>query len=220
MPPLDEAVARLGTLDDDDQDAVCHIPLSQPHFFGVILLIWTLMIIAELRKAFALNQILLMLKTVPSMSESMVPGDDTTSETDGVIQGMTLSLKIIFTIFMFIPRVLVTCYLLWIGCRWLLATTDFGDLVSNAVALEFILLIKEGLYMALTPFRSHLDLNNTKIQPYPKQMTPSWYHFILAVLLFVVANLWVYLYMHHFQAVLPGYKWDVHAVCKVWFANN
>mmetsp|Transcript_35122 Transcript_35122/g.54550 ORF Transcript_35122/g.54550 Transcript_35122/m.54550 type:complete len:570 (-) Transcript_35122:49-1758(-) len=220
MPPLDEAKKRLATLSNDDQEAVCHIPLSQPHFFGVILLVWTLICMAELKKAFTLHQHLIMLPNVSTMAEALRPGDDVSTNTDGVIEGMTILMKIFLTILMFIPRVLVTCYLLWIGCRWLLATTDFGNLVSNAVALEFILLIKEALYAALTPFRSHLDLNATKIQPFPKQMRPAWFYFVGSAILFAVANLWVYMYMHHWQAVLPGYKWDVHAVCVDYMSNK
>jgi len=41
-----------------------------------------------------------------------------------------------------VPRTIITCLLLWLGCRWLLATNNFADLVLNAVALEFILSTK------------------------------------------------------------------------------
>merc|ERR1719498_931526 len=114
---------------------------------------------------------------------------------------------------MFIPRMAITSVLLWIGCRWLLATTDFADLVMNAIALEFILLIKDCLYVALMPARSNIDLSLTKIQPFPKRLSPAWWNFADSFLLLLVAVLWVYLYMRHFQQVLPDYRWDVHDVC-------
>jgi len=44
-----------------------------------------------------------------------------------------------------LPRLLMSGVLLWLGCRWLLATPNFADLVLNAVALEFILTLKAGI---------------------------------------------------------------------------
>ena len=36
-----------------------------------------------------------------------------------------------------IPRWIIDVYLLWLGCRWLCATPNFGDLLLNSVrALE------------------------------------------------------------------------------------
>lgn len=214
MPPLDVAMKRLNGMSEDDRDDACRIPLSQPTFFGVILLVWTLTCLAELRKAVTLEEQIIMLKTVPSMAEAMRQGEDEKSSSDGVIEGMTLPMKIIITLVMFIPRVLITLYLLWVGCRWLLATTDFSDLIMNALALEFILLMKDTLYVALMPARNHLDLQLTLIEPYPKKMRPAVFSFANSLVLLGIASLWVDLYMTRVQQVLPEYQWDVHDVCS------
>jgi len=213
MPPLEEAMKRLNGLKEDDRDSACRIPLSQPHFFGVILLIWTLTCMHELKKAINLQWTIVFLETVPTMGEAMRQGDDENSESDGVIKGMTVSMKVLITVIMFIPRILVTCYLLYVGCRWLLATTDFADLIMNAVALEFILLIKDVIHATLMPARSELDLSLTKIEPYPKEMQAGWTSSVSSLVLLAIANFWVFMYMSHWQAVLPEYKWDVHDVC-------
>lgn len=220
QPPFDEAMKRLNGLSEDDQDSICRIPLSQPTFFGLILLIWTLTCLTELRKAFELQFHIWMLETVPSMSMAMRRGEEEANEEGDIIRGMTRYMKALTTIIMFIPRVGITIYLLWIGCRWLLATTDFADLIMNAVALEFVLLIKEALYVALVPSRSRHDVKNTFFEPYPKTIAPAWFNFVNTLLILALACVWVFLYMHHFQMVLPDYRWDVHDVCAEYIKER
>merc|ERR1719478_1320973 len=94
MPDLAHAEKILSSLPTKLQDKVCKIPLSQPAFFAVILLIWTLTCVMELKKATSLQSQIIMLKTVPSMSEAMREGDDEGTTADGIISGMTLPLKL------------------------------------------------------------------------------------------------------------------------------
>jgi hypothetical protein len=218
--PIEVATAKLMQMSEDDQDATCRIPLSQPYFFGLILLIWTLCCVAEIRKAVHLEMVIIMLPTVKSMSEAVEAGDDDSSDLDAVIRGMTIGMKVGLSLLTFVPRVSVTLYLLWVGCRWLLATSDFADLILNAVALEFILCLKEGLYTALMPTRSHLDLTVTKVTPYPTHLSSSWWNFVNTLGLLVIGIIWVYMYMYHWQQVLPDYRWDVHDVCESYIKTR
>jgi len=219
VPPLDVMQARLATLASGEQDNVCRIPLSQPYFFGLILTIWTLTCVFELRKAFHLQQTILMLPRIDSMAYAIKDDDDDSDDLGKVISGMTLFLKVALTLLTFVPRVGVCLYLLYVGCRWLLATNNFGDLILNAVALEFILCLKETIYNALMPYRNQFDLGVTKIMPYPKHLHSSSWNFTSTVGLLLVSVAWVVVYMgspHHtgLQQVLPGYNWDVHTVCE------
>jgi len=219
LPSMDVMHARLNTLSSSEQDNVCRIPLSQPYFFGLILTIWTLTCVHELRKAFNLQQTILMLPRIDSMAYAINDDDDDSDDLGKVISGMTLFLKVALTLLTFVPRVGVCLYLLYVGCRWLLATNNFGDLILNAVALEFILCLKETLYNALMPYRNQFDLGVTKIMPYPKHLHSSSWNFTSTVGLLFVSVSWVVLYMgspHHtgLQQVLPGYNWDVHTVCE------
>jgi hypothetical protein len=225
-PPLSVARERLSTLSEDEQSSACRIPFSQPYFFGTVLLIWTARCIFELRNAYSLQMTLMMLRTTSDMKYALKHTDDEEEDPDDVyIRAMTLTFKIGLTILTFIPRVFVCLFLLWVGCRWLLATTAFSDLILNAVALEFIMDIKEGLYNAFMPFRNKRDLDNTKIQPYPAKMAADVWTFINTVAWLIVAFLWVVFYMGWpgyagFQQVLPGYNWDVHAVCTQWILDR
>merc|ERR1711957_595092 len=87
--------------------------------------------------------------------------------TDGilVIQRLTLFMKGTFSLFVFLPKVSMMIYLLWLGCRWLLATNNFQDLILNSVALEFILQLSSIIYMAMLPERNRHDLKKTKMLP-------------------------------------------------------
>lgn len=40
--------------------------------------------------------------------------------------------------------------ILLLGCRWLVATSDMGDLILNAVALEFLLVLNSLVLQAQT----------------------------------------------------------------------
>mmetsp|Transcript_68806 Transcript_68806/g.224148 ORF Transcript_68806/g.224148 Transcript_68806/m.224148 type:complete len:209 (-) Transcript_68806:46-672(-) len=64
-----------------------------------------------------------------------------------------------------LPRVYITGFLLWIGCRLLVATSNFSDVLLNACALEFILLLKDLLYLVCVPRKTAYDLDNTKLMP-------------------------------------------------------
>jgi len=210
-----EAMRLLETMHPDDQNDVCHIPLSHPTFFGLILVIWVLTVLQELRKSVNLSWVVLALPTTDSMANAIESND-----AGQVIVAMTCFMKVMIIILTFIPRVLITLFLAWVGMRWLLATTSFGDLILNAVALEFILYIKEVIYGAVMPTRSVHDLQQTKISPHPKRMSAAWFNFTSSVSLLFFAVLTVVLYMKYFQAVLPQYNWDVHEVCKAWIIRE
>lgn len=220
FPPIADARARLETLSLSDQDDICRIPLSQPYFFGLILVIWTLTCIYELRKSWRLELSILRLPTIVSMVDALGLDRDPRDEFGSVIKGMTICHKVGLTILTFVPRVCVCLYLLWIGCRWLLATNCFADLILNAVALEFILCIKETLYSSLMPYRNQFDLDNTKIDQYPRTMGSGTWNFTSSGLLLFVAIVWVVLYMGRWQQVLPGYNWDVHTVCEAYIKRR
>lgn len=213
-PPLDVQRSRLHTMTDDDQGDVCRIPLSQPLFFYLILLIWTLTCFSELRKSLTLSMEICRLKTVKSMSDAL----DRTTEEEGsgeaVIIGLTCAVKI-FMLFLLVVRVCITVYLLWVGCRWLLSTNRFADLILNAIALEFILLLKELVHATLVPARNAIELSKTtlKLAKSDEKIKPGCKEFTGTVSILFLVLFWVWFYMYKFQEVLPEYQWDVHDVC-------
>jgi len=220
--------AAFATLQRHEQEAACQIPLSQPDFFFIVLCIWSLTCMSEMRKSVNLFQSLIMnTENCQSMGDSLT----TSEEGELLIARLTINLKVLIMALVIIPRVSITCYLLWLGCRWLLATTDFGDLILNAVALEFILMLKDLLFSSLVTLRNKLDLGRTKVMPRFAKEGATITAFTRTIIYGVMSVLWVVIYMglppgylpafvsHHFhglQTVLPDYKWDVHDVCVDW----
>lgn len=149
------------------------------------------------------------------MQESLIDAEGGAGS-EMIVARLTCVVKLIMVVFIFIPRMVITVFLVWLGCRWLLATNEFGDLILNAVALGFVLELKDILYVSLVPARNKQDLANTKIRNPLKKSPTSLWTFANTFLWGVLSIVWVYLYIFYLQAVLPGYKWDVRKVCTQW----
>jgi len=201
---------NFATLDDDTKDLVCKIPFSQPAFLFIILFVWTILVAGEMSECVLLfDRLILNTPTAPNMKRAVVRQGE-----DEVIVSVTSGLKIFFTVVLFIPRLLMAVFLLWIGCRWLSATTDYENLVLNGVGLEFVLLLKELFYKALVPGRSKRDVRRTKINIAYEAGDPSPVSYLGTFVWGVASCAWVWLYIYGFQAVLPYYQFDVHEACE------
>jgi hypothetical protein len=222
--------SQFASLDEDTQAAACRIPLSQPAFFFTVLFIWTITCFYELKQCISMFQSLII---AAGHTDTMRDALEKVAETDGndglqdyIIAYLTPAVKAAITLLVIIPRIGITLYLLWLGCRWLLATNSFENLILNAVALAFVLDLKEVLYFTLVPARNKLDLENTKIKPEQEFVTSGITDFTATIAWGIVAAMWVILYMgipsapwplNGLQEVLPDYKWDIHAVCNLWY---
>jgi hypothetical protein len=224
-------------LDGDLQQDVCNIPLSQVNFLSLVLLIWSITCMAQLKQCVEnFMCVIFFAKTIASMKDAITEEeeeddeglddevDDASDIDDGIpmsiITGVTMKVKVLLTVFVFLPDFATTCFILWLGSRWLVATNDFGNVLSNAVALEFILMLKELLYYALASERNKRDLTHTGLAPaWSKEPAGYTIYFgsSLAWAFFAIA--WVWYYVHH-QGVLPDYKWDVNGVCTTWLQNS
>jgi len=205
------------TLSETTKGKACRIPFAQPYFLFAMLTIWSLLVVGELKQTLQLfSRLVLRTSTSASMAHATQPN----SEDGETIVKLTVGLKVFFTLFMVLPRAAIACVLLWLGCRWLAATTDFQDLVLNSVGLEFVLLLKELLYHTLVPGRVKRDTVRMHVSIAHEATQPSPLAFLGTFLWGWVAVGWVYLYIYKFQAVLPGYRWDVHDVCWRWMKQN
>jgi len=215
------------TLDDDLKKDVCNIPFSQRSYFMLVLFIWSLTCIGQIRQCLELaGTIVWVTPTISSMGKSLViENEDEKGDVDhdGVqerlIAGLTPLMKTMLMTLVLGPWLGLTMFLLWLGCRWFAATNDLGELVANAVALEFILLLKELLYYTLVSERSKRELRNTYVYPAVKEEVAGYRVFLSGVIWGIITLVWVFLYVYRLQAVLPEYRWDVHDTCTHWFAN-
>mmetsp|Transcript_118661 Transcript_118661/g.221788 ORF Transcript_118661/g.221788 Transcript_118661/m.221788 type:complete len:572 (-) Transcript_118661:80-1795(-) len=207
-------ITRFDTLDDDLKSDVCQIPLSQPTFFMAVLIVWTLTVVAEIRRTMELAvSLTFATPTIPSMAEATEETPESGDEAVLVV-GLTGMCKAIIMIFIIIPRLLVAIILLWLGCRWLTGTMGFSDVLQNAVTLEFILLLKNLLYDTMAPHHNKTETRNTLILPNSDEERPTVSVFLGAFLWGVIAIVWVVIYIEFVQRVLPDYQWDIHDACR------
>eukprot|EP00928_Gymnodinium_smaydae_P037991 TRINITY_DN26300_c0_g1_i1.p1 TRINITY_DN26300_c0_g1~~TRINITY_DN26300_c0_g1_i1.p1 ORF type:complete len:522 (-),score=100.46 TRINITY_DN26300_c0_g1_i1:113-1678(-) len=197
---------------EEDKEQVCRIPLSQPTFLMCLLLIWAFTVTADVRGCCELAfKLVWTTPTVASMEEST---EDREEEQDGVtVVGLTKTLKASMVLLIFLPRVAVDLFLLYLGCRWLTATPSFEDLLLNAVALEFILILQEIMVRVLVSQRNRYEASVTYVLPVAKERPFSPKVITGTFAWGVVAIIFVLLYMYKLQQVLPMYNWDVRAVC-------
>jgi len=229
------------TLSDDDKSDVCNIPFSQLSLLGLILIIWSITCFAQLKNCFEnFFALIIFGKTLDTMKDSLcywkdameADEDDKPAEFKHdtprgakpvvdvqVIVGLTAPVKAFLFFGVFLPEFLATCYILWLGSRWLTATNDFGDLVSNAVALEFTLQLKSIFYYALTSDRLKRDLEYTGIQPPWSREGAGYGVYFNTVFWGALAFAWVPFYVFYYQKVLPDYHWDVHVVCDTFLLS-
>merc|ERR1719329_1752257 len=87
--------ANFQTLSDDVKSVVCRIPLSQPAFLSLILLIWSLSVVGEMRDSINLFTRLMDTGSADSMKEAVEVHDS-----EEIIMRMTCCVK--SCIFLFI----------------------------------------------------------------------------------------------------------------------
>lgn len=206
-------------LDEATRSQICSIPLSQPVFCFMVLVIWTLTCITQFRTSLRMLQnIVLGLPTLPDMAGALETNAE--EDTDYVV-GLSAGVKCTVVLLVILPGICITAFLLWLGCRWLMGTGAYDVLILNAIALEFILCLKDLIYKALVPPRNMRDLARTVINTKRCEAT-SVMSFLSTLAWGFVAAAFVVMYMgvpdvfHGFQRVLPDYKWDVHSFCQPW----
>lgn len=212
---------NFGTLDDDLKERVCNIPFSQTPFFMCVLLIWALTCVGEIRLTIsAFRSYIVNTKMIKRMKDALSDLDDDLDDDDPenrwVIDGLTGQVKAVIVFCVLLPRMLLVLVLLWLGCRFLAATNDFGEMVLNAVALEFVLLVKDLLYRTIVPDRNKREIEKIMIRPSQMVEYASFWSYLGTFSWAFVAIAWIFYYVFYFQLVLPQYRWDVRALCTPW----
>merc|ERR1711904_444910 len=86
-----------------------------------------------------------------SMIEKASAQADEIEDVEERIVALTPGFRWALYLLLVLPKFLINLALLVVGSMWLAATDDFADLVLNAVALEFIILIDETIFDAMFP---------------------------------------------------------------------
>merc|ERR1719161_349779 len=85
-----------------------------------------------------------------------------------VVVKLTYLVRTLLDLVLIIPKVLIVICLTVVGTVWLAATGSFADLILNAIALEFVIVIDEVLFNSILPESLKEDIASTKlIRPRP-----------------------------------------------------
>jgi len=198
----------------------CNVPFSQPAFFIVVLFVWALTCLSDLRKCLDMFDSLIVSTPTVTELEHMVDTPSSEKSYKKRIIGLTWRKKVFISVIILIPRAILTTVLLWLGSRWLASTNNFGDLIMNTVALEFILLIQNLFYVSIVPARNKRDCQSIETMPPHTHEQAGLYVFASSFLWGIVALIWALVYTYYLQQVLPAYNWDVREVCATWLGSS
>jgi len=220
---IGEMDGDFDTLDDDVKEEVCQFPLSQPDFLFAILFMWSMTIVAEVRRCiFWARRFIIYTETdlegpchvihpegLPEGAPERFGLEDGTTGLKSLSKTLKAVIAIIFAV-----QTSTALFLLWVGCRWLTASPNFADLILNGLALTFIVEIKDMLYADLLPtlLRSETEIIRVRAEPVERKWI-GMDSMLAPVFWAMVSALWCWLYLFHLQAVLPQYKWDVKGPC-------
>lgn len=134
-------------LDTHDELAkhFCEIPVSDPKFLYVILFLWTLVMITDLRSSCELIRDIHGLPDREQGKHMIVVNDDQEQK----ITSTTAFCRLHIWVMVIIPKVVIGIYVLHYGMRWLVHTSGFADLILNSLALAFIVEIDELIFRTM-----------------------------------------------------------------------
>jgi len=209
---------QFSKISNDMKGSICLIPFSQPAYLTIILFIWSLSIIGELKACANLCYWLKEIDTHEDMEEAM---QNNHKDDIDVVVGLPISFKCGLFFVVILPRLLTSLLIFWLGCRWLAATLDFTEVLINAVALEFVINLNSVLYEQLVTDRSKRELGRLRFHMKATKGKPIDILSAVGALSWAIfAAVWIYFYICHLQLVLPGYQWDVRGPCAPWVAER
>jgi len=186
-------------------------------YLGAVLAIWTFTVVADVRRILFLAEFMLLrIPHVDSFGDMLEHNNDDKTLT---FMGLPRSMRWVLFFVMFLPHMTIDVILIWLGCRWLVATASFSDVLLNAMALEFLLALKDLLYIAVVPHRDKLETRQMLIKNNRKD-GPTYSGYLGSFGWIFIVICWVYLYMRHLQLVLPDYRWDIHDVCRKYILQE
>jgi len=208
-------------LSSANKELVCRVPLSQPVFCFMVLFVWTLTVLSHMRDILNTSLRIYFVKTISHQDLHELIDDKFQHHSESAqgatshvaVQGLTSWMKAAIISLVQIPRMLMTCVLLWLGCRWLIATVGFGDLLLNCVALEFILNLAALLYNVLVPYSGKILVQSTHLPHLHRHEHENCGNMFGMFSCGIFATLLVWIYMYRLQLVLPHYQWDVRKSC-------
>ncbi|CAK8990440.1 unnamed protein product [Durusdinium trenchii] len=189
---------------------LCNMAVSKLSFSAGIVFLWCARMLNEVRDSWQLAHDMFSIENLPAEAkphEMLYEVLDDSGETLRVeIVAVSWQARFIVSILVLLPKIVVATLLTYIGCRWLAATQSFGDLILNALALEFVIGIDDLMHEAFTPLDVRQFIELTKFAHIPKdksaldgQTDETSAEVIRSMLLVVGLLVWAFVYLNYFQ---------------------
>jgi len=151
----------------DIKDRVCDISLSVPALLRVVLFVWTLFCIGEIRRCRDMfYSAILNTGWTPTMRNSLdQEARDGGHVSDMVIARLTAPVKAMLFLLIIVPRAGITIFVWTEGCDLLTASASWDLLVVQSTALQFVINLKGIIYLVLVSPRTHLEVEHTYMMP-------------------------------------------------------
>jgi len=210
------------------KDRVCQITMADRWFYYIILFLWALRILDELRKIHRSLDDIWYCKSCASGEDMLEFTEDKSGDGAGVclITHLTGFMRWMLVLLVILPRTFIALRLLVLGCRWLSASASFADMVLNALALVFVTDIDELLYNSILPAALKKQIADTNFffveEPQTKQHVDSkeWVHFRRTLCWLLATFLFLFVYGEYVQSVLPNDLNDLRLHCMEFVTSS
>eukprot|EP00928_Gymnodinium_smaydae_P056732 TRINITY_DN40059_c0_g1_i1.p1 TRINITY_DN40059_c0_g1~~TRINITY_DN40059_c0_g1_i1.p1 ORF type:complete len:396 (-),score=25.61 TRINITY_DN40059_c0_g1_i1:202-1332(-) len=207
---------------------LCNLPVTNVAFSMAIIFLWTGTMLGEFRSVQRLFRDLQSINALPegmpaSHMVETITNDETCEVEEIRVRYLTSTARFLVYTLIILPKLLIAAILLYIGCRWLVATESFSDLILNALALEFIIGIDEYMLMHFLPERERERLSTAKLlhlrhdtkHNEDAQIISAYFR---SYAFLFVAVFWSLYYLWYGQRVLPQFPHDLSGHCDGdWF---
>lgn len=198
----DDSVAR---------DELCQFPMAAPRFILLMIGIWTFYLMHELKQTLYFWWNTVGLEPPLDGKVAILNHGDSF-----IITHMGMSLKVWLTIVVFLPKLVIAVLLWYIGAGWLTATAGIDNLVLNSLALTFICEVDELIFRTCTSEVAKSCLEKTKL-PLPSfKYTPTYWAPVETLSTCFGCIGMASLYLLYLQDAMPGYRWDLTEVCRIY----
>jgi len=145
----------------DGADDLCNIAFGNYWFMFMILTLWWINMVIEVRKTVELYNSFAGLgnTTNPHTIISRVKDPEKLN----LILNLTVWIRAVLYTLLILPKFIIAAFLLVVGTIWLASTDSFENLVLNSVALGFLINIDETIFAGLVPKTMKKNIAITKI---------------------------------------------------------
>jgi hypothetical protein len=215
------------------KEPLCDSAMSTVDFTGSVMFLWGARMMDEIRGIVRLERQVRALQRLPpgmGIADMCLEHDNEDGEEVCDIIYVNCITRMMLYILVLIPKAYIAGLLFYRGINWLSTSESLGDLIMNALALEFIIAIDELIYEAVFPRTAMKMLENTRFglpkrkvldaKAKDREILVDFARSIGYVVVMVAIVASYLLGWQGYVGVLPGYAWDIKPHCDAATLNE